>query len=460
MRREDRAKNALLVRAPGSARTGSWWPLASVGREKSAHVPPVILALLARWLSTQGYNCRIVDYPAAGLGWGSFVADLVKFTPCLLIIDSSLPTLAIDLAAAREARRTLPAATIVLCGRDLLYEEARIHKSCPELDGVLSDPVGLLLGEGREGGFEQGAGLQSFRRGRTVTIRSFGAASLRDFRSLPRPAWELLDPRCYGDGRPARTAVPVLASVGCRHSCLHCIVPWISDGAAHFAKPSSIVAQMRWSVLNGHQKHFRLITDNLAAPRPWWFDLTLGLSRSGLGVSWEFQTCEGEFDEALAASLRDAGCSKVTIILPCAGQEGLKNISFGPGRSLSDYGKGVATLKRAGVAVCLGFVIGPEWTDEDAIREAGRFARQCQAAALDFFDGESTAGSRLADIARRKALQAGPEWQSSWATCQDSWSQRKRLAASVKRRFLLRPANILAAIRRSGLSGLASLGAC
>jgi len=447
---------ALLARAPGGD-TRSWWPTARCELAAPRVAPPLNLLLVAAKLSLAGFRCKVADYDAERLEWGALQSDLVKHRPSIVIFDTSLSNLSRDMAAVRRAKTLLPDCVTVLCGRDLLFEEASVHWECPELDGIISDPfrfacLGRLTDSSKALNL-----LQSLRVDQSLIIRSFTRARALDINNTLRPQWEMLKRSCYGSPLSGVVRLPVLASVGCKHDCLHCIAPRLSGGVTHLRRPSVIVREMRHGLLELGEHSFELVADNLAPPDLWWEELVAEMSRAGLKTtSFSFRACECSISKQLAQKLKNSGCDMATIVLPVAMEKAASDLSFGPHLDERSCIEMIRTLRQAGIATCLCFVAGlfPRG-DEDPI-SAVKLAARCGASMVEFLDARTTAGSRLDDVAKRKRLSESEvrRWESVDASFA---GQTSELALKATRRFWLRPAALIDTTMRFGPSALAKV---
>jgi len=451
-------ETALLARVPGGNDARAWWPTARCELDSPRVAPPLNLLLVAAKLSLAGFRCKLADYDAERLEWGALQSDLVKHRPSIVVFDTSLPNLSKDVAAVRRAKTLLPDCAAVLCGRDLLFEEARIHWECPELDGIISDPF-RFAGPGRLADSSRALRLfQSRRVGRSLIIRSFTRARALDINHMLRPPWEMLKRSCYGSPLSGVVRLPVLASVGCKHDCLHCIVPRLSGGITHLRRPSVIVREMRHGLLSLGERSFELVADNLAPPDLWWQELVAEMSRAGLKtISFSFRACECSISKQLAKKLRSAGCDMATIVLPVAMEKATSDLCFGPRLGEGACIEIIRTLRHAGIATCLCFVAGLFPPDDEDLRSAMKLAARSGASMIEFSDARATAGSRLDDVAKRKTLSKSEirRWESVGSSFAGQTSER---ALKATRRFWLRPAPLIEVTRRFGPSALAKVG--
>lgn len=451
------SETALLARVPGGDDGRAWWPTARCALFSPRAEPPLNLLLVAAKLSLAGFRCKLVDYEAEQLEWGAIQSDLVKHHPSLVVFDTSLVGLNRDMAAVRQAKSLLPDCTAVLCGRGLLFEEARIHWECPELDGIISDPYRFASPGHLTDSWRALMLLQSRRKGQSLVVRSFARRKALDINNMLRPQWEILKRSCYAAPLSGAASLPVLASVGCKHNCLHCIVPRLSGGITHLRQPSVVVKEMRHGLLELGERKFELVADNLAPPDLWWEELVAEMSRAGLKtVSFSFRACECNISEQLAQKLKSAGCDMATIVLPLAFEKAAGALSFGPRLDEQTCIEMVRTLRQAGIATCLCFVAGLFESGEESLRSATKLAARSSASMFELKDALATAGSRLGDVAKRKWLSESEI--SRWGSASSSQGQEAtELARKALRRFWMRPAPLIEATKRFGPSALAKV---
>jgi len=450
-------ETALLARLPDDGALRSWWPRARCRLISPAAAPPLELLLVAAKLSLAGFRCKVVDYEAEGLEWGALRSDIVRHRPSLIVFGASLITLDRELTAVREAKALVPDSAVVLCGRDLLFEEARIHWECPDLDAIISDPFGFA-GPGRLKNRDALLRLaQSGRLGASVRISSFSGREMLKINRMLMSPWEMLKLPLYKAPLGEEARLPVLVSVGCKHSCLHCLVPRLSGGVAQMKRPSLVVREMRRGLLDMGQHSFELVGDNLAPPDLWWEELVDEMSRAGLKTArFSFRTCECGISAQLAKRLQKAGCDMATIVLPVAFERAASELAFGPKLDRETCIGTLRTLRGAGILTCVCFVAGLLESEEEDLAGAMRLVTKGGASVVEVLDANCTSGSRLDDMLKRKRL---AESQISARKSADrSYSDGvSALAARAARRFWLRPSSLIGATRRFGPSALAKV---
>lgn len=208
-----------LVRTPRYV-----WPFNS---GTSAFWQPLGLACLAAAVRARlrGVNVRIIDCPAAGIGWRSLAAMLAELRPDVLGIGEETVSAAEGIRLARLVREILPGCTVVAGGPFFGFMAG---------DVLGREPIDVIVrGEGEEtfvqllqalaGKADLGAvnGLAFVSDGRMIETPA--REPVGDLDSLPVPAYDLLPMHRYG----ARSRNhPGLAAAehgrGCAHRCSYC----------------------------------------------------------------------------------------------------------------------------------------------------------------------------------------------------------------------------------------------
>ncbi|MBN1593901.1 MAG: hypothetical protein JW941_11725, partial [Candidatus Coatesbacteria bacterium] len=241
--------------------------------------------------------------------------------------------------------------------------------------------------------------------------------------------------------------LPVLASTGCKHNCLHCLVPKISGGVTHLRRPFALVKEMRSALLDLGERRFELIADNLTPPDLWWEELVEEMARAGLKTaSFSFRSCDCTFSEQTIQKLKTAGCDMVFLVLPLNAERAASEFGYGPDRDADCRSRAIRLLHAAGIFTCLCFVAGLFPDDEDMV-SAVKFARKSGANAIEFLDARMTSGSRSIDLLKRRRFGEGEVKRMG---SMDRGDVVVSDILGAMRKFWLRPAPLLEMSKKFG----------
>ena len=77
---------------------------------------PIWLAYCAGVLDKSGFDIKIIDAPAEDIDLETVVQKGLEFNPCLIVIETSTPSIVNDIKIAEELKEALPESYIVLAG--------------------------------------------------------------------------------------------------------------------------------------------------------------------------------------------------------------------------------------------------------------------------------------------------------------------------------------------------------
>ena len=102
-------------------RAGSRWP--HWQGEGSMYLPfPFYLAYATAVLEQAGFECKVIDAIAEHHEDEAFIAEVVKFNPDIIVLETATPTIDLDVAIALKLKTVIPnPVQIVLCGPHVSY---------------------------------------------------------------------------------------------------------------------------------------------------------------------------------------------------------------------------------------------------------------------------------------------------------------------------------------------------
>jgi len=98
---------------------------------------PLDLAYMAATLEKDGIRCKIKDYPAERQDWSNLERDLIEFSPDMLVISITTPTMSADLATCEIARKVNSDIVVVSKGAHYLAKDEEVLSRYRELDIVI-----------------------------------------------------------------------------------------------------------------------------------------------------------------------------------------------------------------------------------------------------------------------------------------------------------------------------------
>jgi radical SAM superfamily enzyme YgiQ (UPF0313 family) len=335
--------------------------------------PPMDLAYMAAGLEAEDLECRIRDYPMERGTWDSLRHDLRELRPDWLFFSITTFSFHADCEAARIAKEELPSIRTVAKGAHFKLHGVDMLQAHPALDIAITGECELAAGEivRHAEDLEKVPGI-AFRGPRGL-VETRQRPPLDDMDLLPLPARHLIDHRLYTLPSTGQPLTVVLASRGCPHHCVFCLVPSISGHRVHVRSPEHLVEELRDCVQKHGIRDVLFKADLFTADRAWVEALCQRLVEAKLGVRWICNSRVDTIDPPLATLMRRAGCWLVAMGVESGNQEMLRLM-----KKATDLGAAraaVAACRQAGVETFLYFTIGHPWDNRETVLQTFEFAR-------------------------------------------------------------------------------------
>jgi radical SAM superfamily enzyme YgiQ (UPF0313 family) len=320
----------------------------------TSSVPPLDLYYCAAVLKISGISFALLDCLPENVPVEKALGEAVEMGPDLVLVRTSLPTLAADLAFSQELK-TRSGARIAFFGPvtglvcdDLLSGGA---------DAVLvGEPEAILPALAANGfRFSSVPGIVWKERGRTM--RNPEVKPMQDLDGLPYPLWEL---------RPADFRIepffgkapylPLLASRGCPFGCGYCPYTRLQGRAWRPRSVAKVLAEVKHNCeeLGIRNVLFRDPEFTLNEERT--LEICEGLRALG-GIRWVCETRPDTVTPEMMRAMSAAGCSQINFGVESLSAKALE-VS---GRKAVDKKRLsllAAEAKRAGVRLFCFFIMG------------------------------------------------------------------------------------------------------
>ncbi len=288
--------------------------------------------------------------------------------------------------------------------------------------------------------------LRDLQRGRLR--RLYRRAEACDPAAIPVPRRELTT----HTARHYATTSAVQAGRGCLHACRYCSITAFHGQKRRMRPLASVVDEVR-----GLPRHFMFVDDNIIGDRE--YALTLFRALAPLGKRWVSQSSILIADDPeLLRLARRAGCCGLFI-----GLESLRPASLhAVGKDFVDcqaYARRIAAIRRMGIGVIAGMIVGLDDDDVGVFQETVRFLDRARVDALQLNILTPLPGTPLFEELDQAGRIVDRDWSHydfRHAVIRPARMTREELQAGadwVYREFY-RPGRIL----RRALSALVTLG--
>ncbi|MFC1600753.1 B12-binding domain-containing radical SAM protein [Candidatus Sumerlaeota bacterium] len=452
-----RFHKALLINPPsGNYRRDDRCQVKVADQTVAISFPPIELAYAAAVLREQGVEARIGDYPALGLGWADYKAQLREFAPDVLIVSTTTATIAGDLEACRLAREVCPEIRTFGRGEFLTVSADEVLPAHAELDFILlgeAEPTLREVAGGIEA--EDVCGLAWLEDGKAR--RGEPRLPDEDADSLPFPARELLANERYLSPDTRRPITVIHANRGCPSKCIFCPAGALSNYRVRLRSPQRVVDELVECVERHGIRQFLFHGDTFTINKRWVLELCERIGAAGLDIRWGCNSRVDTMDDERAAAMRQAGCWVVAFGLESGSQEILDKIK--KGATVEKAREAIAVCKRNGLCTHGFWIIGMPWETRVTLRLTYQLARELDTDFFDFNIALPLPGTELYEIAVGEGLlEQALDTETGYAKAAartfelsrrelDRWRRRSLLKLSF------RPGYVFRTLRRARANG-------
>jgi anaerobic magnesium-protoporphyrin IX monomethyl ester cyclase len=351
---------------------------------------PTWLAYATGVLEEAGHTVRLLDCPPVGLDARYAVETAREFDPTLVVVDSSTPSIANDLAVADDIKKTLPRALVVMVGPHVSAETAEVLLRSSvdavarrEYDFTLRDLAAVL---DRGGNLGDVLGLSYRADGRV--IHNPDRPFIDDLDALPYVSKVFkhhLRVEDYFYAHLQHPMVSLFTSRGCPAQCVWCMYPQVFYGHEfRHRSPENIVGEFRYISEELPQVREILIDDDTFTIKIPHVRRTCELLiEDGNRIPWTCQVRVNNLDFETMRVMKHARCRLVVAGFESGNSQILKNIKKGttPGQGRQF----TADARRAGLLVHGCFVAGQPGETRETLRQTLDYALSLDLDTAQFF---------------------------------------------------------------------------
>ncbi len=293
---------------------------------------PVWLATAAAFAKREGFETQIRDSLSMGETYESFYNFVKTFFPDALVIESSTPTVRIDLEIARNIKSLVKDVKIIFTGLHTEFEDADFLERHPEIDFTIygeyevptirllcalrdqsefTDIPALIY---REGGKAKVSGKEKTVGDDTaIKVQKNPFAKLPDLSTFPWAEREGLPNLNYFDGVCGleRPQLQLMATRGCPYGCIFCAWPQMLFRGPRYRKRSAqdVVDEIKANLATTPYKSIYIDDDTFNISKDYVIELATKLKEAGIGgkIPWSTMGRADLMDRPTLEALRDAG---------------------------------------------------------------------------------------------------------------------------------------------------------
>jgi anaerobic magnesium-protoporphyrin IX monomethyl ester cyclase len=364
---------------------------------------PLDLAYMAAMLENLGVECKISDYAATKAPWEDLERDIVAFKPSLLLVSVTTPTISMDLAACRMAKKIDPNILTVAKGAHLHAKDDEVLLTYPELDLVIrgeSEHAIADIGAGKP--WSSILGLAYREDGQTKRNADRPYIEVENLDALPFPARHLLNNDLYTAPDTGEPITMVNTGRGCPHKCIYCAVTIASGFRLKVRSPKNIVDELEECVTRHNIRNFFFRADTFTWNEKWVVELCDMIVERGLKIRWGCNSRVDTISEGRLEAMKRAGCWIIGFGIESGNQDMLDKMK--KRAKVEDAEKAIALCKKFGVKSYGLFVIGLPWETRETAEETIAFAKKINPSFLDFNIAYPLPGTEYYKIAKEMGL--------------------------------------------------------
>lgn len=369
--------------------------------------PPIELGVLASIARNLGAQVTLKDYPTVGATPADYIRDIEEFQPDLILLNTTVHTMAEDLEAFTIARERFPNVRTIIKGEAVAIQAESVLESNTQLDIVLDGEPEVAFADLVQDKSLKTIGNIVWRNEYAKAVRNPQLPFIPDLDTLPLPARDLFDNTLYRSPENGRKITAIYAQRGCPSKCIFCPAGTLYDFKVRERSIDSVVDEIQECVERYGIRDFLFHGDTFTLHKKWLIGLCKEILNRGLDVHWGCNSRVDTIDDERAEWMRKAGCWVVAFGFEHGSQEMLDKMKKGA-RVEKAY-DAVTICRRNGLQVHGFFVIGMPWETRDTLEETYKFVKSLDTDYFDFNIAYPLPGTEYFDIVQKDNLFEVPD---------------------------------------------------
>jgi radical SAM superfamily enzyme YgiQ (UPF0313 family) len=299
-----------------------------------------------------------------GETYESYYDFVREYAPDVVVLETSTPTVRVDLAIAARLRELVPGVKVLFTGLHFELEQVSFLENHPEVDFAIHGEYEIsatkLLRALRDGTSLEAVPALMYRSGASIRKNPFG--TLVDLAKFPWAEREGLPNLNYFDGVCGlpRPQLQLMATRGCPYGCIFCAWPqMLYRGPTYRKRPAQdVVDEIKANLDKLPYKSVYIDDDTVNISKTYVVELATKLREAEIGgrVPWSTMGRADLMDQPTLAALRDAGLFSIKYGVESANQAILDEID--KRAKLENVLEMVRLTKEYGIRVHLTYTFG------------------------------------------------------------------------------------------------------
>ena len=368
---------------------------------------PFWLASAAGVVESEGNDVLLLDAPADGLSLNEVLDKIVKFSPEMVVVDTSTPSIYSDVVVAEEIKKALPDCYTVLVGThpSALPEETLDLSGCldavaiGEYDHTIRDLTNALASNSP---ISKVSGLVIRQDGKIVhTEPREKIENLDELPFVTSVYKKHLNYKNYFFAAAKYPMVMIITGRGCPFRCFFCVYPQTFHSRRYRSRsPENVVAEFEYIKENFPDlKEVGIEDDCFTANIERVRNICRLLIERKVGMTW-YCNVRGDVDYETLKLMKEAGCRLVTVGFESANQEVLDLMH--KSEKITKYQQFAKDAQRAGMMVHGCIMCGTPGDSKKIQEENYRFAVKINCDSMQFYPLYVYPGTEAYEWAKEK----------------------------------------------------------
>lgn len=417
---------------------------------------PVTMVTVATMLRDAGHAVRVMDCPAEGIDFGRMMPLVESFSPEIVFINTTTPTIDDDMYAATVIKeRISPAPMTALFG---------IHPSC-QFTEVLSPGNGIdacIIGEPEftirdlvtalaNGTDHTGVRGIAFMDEAGRIVLSGDRGPIPDLDDLPIPDWSLVDTGNYRLPLNNERFLLVNTNRGCPYRCTFCNAYVYYGRVPRHRSVPHIMRELTNDVQRFGIVNFLFWAEEFILDKAFVKELCDAIVSSGLPVKWVCNSRVDAVDEEVLAAIKNAGCWHIAYGIESGDQDILNRINKNITTDM--IVRAVAMAKRIGLQVTGHVILGFPMDTRETMKKTEHFVDSLDLDFVQYYCAMPYPGTELyADAVKNGWLTTGDwqRWEHNYSVLDYGHLKASEIMALRRRmlyRYYLNPRRVFQTLR-------------
>lgn len=362
---------------------------------------PIDLMSIAGILKKNNISCLIRDYPAERKNIEFVKKDITEYSPDIVIINITTPTISQDLKIVEIIKRINK--NIITVGKSphFLVFDIETLQSSPYLDVVIrGESEFTCLELCTVNNYENIKGI-TYRNNDKI-IKNIDRPFIEDLNILPYPSRDLINNNLYlrfDTGCPQTT---ILANRGCPYKCIFCLTNLVAGKKLRFRSPENILREIIECFEKYKIKDFLFSGDTFTANKEWVIVLCEKIIKQNLKINWVCNSRVDTVDKEMLNFMKKAGCWGISIGIESGNQHLLNKMN--KNITLYQAKETIKHCKEIGIVSLLYFILGLPLEDKNTLKDSLSFANKSQGDLLEIHFVYPFPGTELYKIVKEYNL--------------------------------------------------------